>query len=146
MCFQKHVTYFDGYVCFVILALKNQTDQNLILSMTLIRCCPPGLVFEDVRATYTIVMTGPSTAMLEFIDGARTLREVRSGKAETMSSLGTRLLFAKGHLDVEMLFSLRQRDRYWLDRGKQWPLGSINDQAVFSRDAATYFGWWVLLN
>lgn len=113
------------HVFFVILTLKNQTDQNLILSMTSIRCCPPGLVFEDVRATYTIVMTGPSTAMLEFIDGARTLREVRSGKAETMSSLGTRLLFAKGRLDVQMLFSLRQRGSYYcLDSGKQWPLGS----------------------
>ena len=63
-----------------------------------------GLVFEDVRATYTIVMTGPSTAMLEFIDGARTLREVRSGKAETMSSLGTRLLFAKGEKGTLLTF------------------------------------------
>ncbi|CAK8986650.1 unnamed protein product [Durusdinium trenchii] len=41
-----------------------------------------GLSFEDVRATYIIAMTGPNTAMLEFIDGARTLKYVRSGRLD----------------------------------------------------------------
>lgn len=53
-----------------------------------------GLDPEDVRATYTIVMTGPGTAMLEFIDGARTLREVRSGLDTSLVS--SRLFFSKG--------------------------------------------------
>lgn len=53
-----------------------------------------GLDPEDVRATYTIVMTGPGTAMLEFIDGARTLREVRSGPDTSLVS--SRLFFSKG--------------------------------------------------
>ena len=56
----------------------------------------PGLDPEDVRATYTIVMTGPGTAMLEFIDGARTLREVRSGPDTSLVS--SRLFFSKGQL------------------------------------------------
>ena len=62
-----------------------------------------GLSFEDVRATYTIVMTGCNTAMLEYIDGARTLREVRSGRNEP-SSLGTRLLFSKGEKGTLLTF------------------------------------------
>ncbi|CAJ1339742.1 unnamed protein product [Effrenium voratum] len=55
------------------------------------------LAFEDVRATYTIVMTGPGTAMLEFIDGARTLREDRS-------VLGTVLLFSPGEKGTLLTF------------------------------------------
>eukprot|EP00913_Durusdinium_trenchii_P017353 g16319.t1 len=39
-----------------------------------------GLSFEDVRATYIIAMTGPNTAMLEFIDGARTLKYILKSK------------------------------------------------------------------
>ena len=54
-----------------------------------------GLAFEDVRATYIIVMTGPGTAMLEFIDGARTLREVRAGP-EALGLVSSSLFFSKG--------------------------------------------------
>ena len=39
----------------------------------------PLVKFGAFGCRYTIVMTGPGTAMLEFIDGARTLREVRTG-------------------------------------------------------------------
>jgi len=48
-----------------------------------------GLEAKDVRATYNIVMTGPGTAMLEFVSGAKTLREVRTcgrGKNRLLSS------------------------------------------------------------
>ncbi|CAE6909586.1 Pik3cb [Symbiodinium natans] len=68
-----------------------------------------GLVFEDVRATYTIVMTGHGTAMLEYIDGARTLREVRSGGDSSASALGTRLLFSPGERGTLFTF-LRQHN------------------------------------
>ncbi|CAJ1402021.1 unnamed protein product [Effrenium voratum] len=62
------------------------------------------LAFEDVRATYTIVMTGPGTAMLEFIDGARTLREVRTGTGLDRSVLGTVLLFSPGEKGTLLTF------------------------------------------
>lgn len=38
-----------------------------------------GLRPEDVRATYAIAMTGASTAMVEAVEGACTLRDVRQG-------------------------------------------------------------------
>lgn len=38
-----------------------------------------GLRPEEVRATYAIAMTGPSTAIVEGVDGACTLRDVRRG-------------------------------------------------------------------
>jgi hypothetical protein len=38
-----------------------------------------GLTPEDVRTTYVIAMTGPNTCMVEFIDGACTLKAVRAG-------------------------------------------------------------------
>eukprot|EP00928_Gymnodinium_smaydae_P086898 TRINITY_DN7129_c0_g1_i1.p1 TRINITY_DN7129_c0_g1~~TRINITY_DN7129_c0_g1_i1.p1 ORF type:complete len:1038 (+),score=222.29 TRINITY_DN7129_c0_g1_i1:137-3250(+) len=49
-------------------------DRNLLTLLTQL-----GLEPEDVRATYTIAMTGPGTAIVEFVDGASTLREVRAG-------------------------------------------------------------------
>lgn len=40
------------------------------------------LTTEDVRVTYTIAMTGPDTAIVEFVEGAKTLREVRAGRGQ----------------------------------------------------------------
>lgn len=45
-----------------------------------------GLRPEDVRVTFAIAMTGPGTAMLEFVEDAQTLRDVR---AHYGSPLGT---------------------------------------------------------
>eukprot|EP00927_Polykrikos_kofoidii_P066274 TRINITY_DN61902_c0_g1_i1.p1 TRINITY_DN61902_c0_g1~~TRINITY_DN61902_c0_g1_i1.p1 ORF type:complete len:1085 (-),score=167.57 TRINITY_DN61902_c0_g1_i1:43-3246(-) len=44
-----------------------------------------GLQPEDVRATYTIAMTGPATAIVEFVEGACTLREVRAAAHQRTS-------------------------------------------------------------
>lgn len=63
-----------------------------------------GLTLEDVRATYIIAMTGPGTAMLEFVEGARTLRDVRSGRYVTPAALGTRLLLSPGERGTLLTF------------------------------------------
>jgi len=49
------------------------------------------LELEDVRVTYVIAMTGPGTAIVEAVDGARTLRDVRE-RCKTPPSLRGRLL------------------------------------------------------
>jgi len=48
------------------------------------------LELEDVRATYVIAMTGPDAAIVEGVEGARTLRDVRAGRR--MAPLRERLL------------------------------------------------------
>jgi len=45
-----------------------------------------GLRPEDVRVTYVIAMTGPGTAIVEFVEGAKTLRDVREGRKEPSGS------------------------------------------------------------
>jgi hypothetical protein len=65
-----------------------------------------GLTYEDVCTTYVIAMTGPNTAMVEFVEGASTLRDVRSGKA--ISSGGS--LFAASRTERPLFEFLRQHN------------------------------------
>eukprot|EP00929_Paragymnodinium_shiwhaense_P064954 TRINITY_DN32614_c0_g1_i1.p1 TRINITY_DN32614_c0_g1~~TRINITY_DN32614_c0_g1_i1.p1 ORF type:complete len:1099 (+),score=212.39 TRINITY_DN32614_c0_g1_i1:179-3475(+) len=51
---------------------------------------------EEVRATYTILMTGVGTAIIEFVEGARTLREVRAATGQRSGGARGRLISPLG--------------------------------------------------
>jgi len=57
-----------------------------------------GLVPEDVRATYAITMTGPGNALVEFVENATTLKEVRNTEGTRVSGArGALLTFLRRH-------------------------------------------------
>lgn len=68
--------------------LEQQVGQTLRLLELLIWEDPDlqtlleqeGLRAEDVRVTYVIAMTGPGVGIVEFVEGAKTLRDVREGR------------------------------------------------------------------
>jgi len=64
-----------------------------------------GLVAEDVRTTYVIAMTGAADAIVEFVEGASTLRAVRAGKATSSGGL-----FASARTERPLLEFLRQHN------------------------------------
>mmetsp|Transcript_106208 Transcript_106208/g.193279 ORF Transcript_106208/g.193279 Transcript_106208/m.193279 type:complete len:957 (+) Transcript_106208:108-2978(+) len=74
-----------------------------------------GLTLEEIRATYKIAMTGPGTALVEFVDNASTLRDVRAGRAMprgrvfSQNERGNLLKFLEAHCSKDEIDRAKKR-------------------------------------